>query len=788
MPNTYVDYTGDNTTTSFAFPFPYLDDTHVVVQLDTVALAGGKFVDQTVTTHYTIQTSPSAAIIFVTAPATGDRIRIKRDSASDIALVDFENGSVLTEVELDRAYLHNLYLSEEIEEGSGKNVMTKDPVDGHYDADLAKIKNLADPTNPQDAVTKNYADTTFVDVAGDTMTGNLDMGSNKVTSSAVPGAGNDLTNKTYVDGQDALQVTKAGDNMTGDLAMGGNMVSGLGAPISSDHSARKGYVDQQDLLQVTKAGDSMSGNLQMGVNKVTSTAVPSVGNDLTNKTYVDSVDVLKVNKSGDTMSGTLDMGTNKIANVLDPLNAQEAATKKYVDDTITTSFATGTPPPANQIGTNTITDSAITTEKINNSSITTEKINNSSITTEKINDGAITTNKINDDAITADKLANTAVTPGSYTATNLTVDAQGRITAAANGSASPSAADVKTLYESNANTNEYDDAEQTKLAGIAAGATANDTDSNLKNRANHTGTQLAATISDLSSAIAEATFPSDDIWYASAGTSSGSNLLVTQTSTGNILKGEIDAALNPYGNIIIGKTAGRSLTSTGTAQIGGNIAIGERALDDIFHTIPADNGGGGAVAIGTNSMCGYTGIRSIGIGFGAGRVSQTALNPYNNCSQIGNEAVATGDNQVVLGDSSITALKCNVQTITSLSDERTKENIKDSNLGLEFINELKTKTFNKKNPADWEGDILEEQYKNKESEDYIRPKNNPTTYTGLIAQEVKGVLDKLNISEWDGWNEEPNGVQRLGYGALVMPLIKAVQELSAQVEDLKSKI
>ncbi|WP_167140873.1 hypothetical protein [Pseudomonas sp. OTU750018] len=47
------------------------------------------------------------------------------------------------------------------------------------------------------------------------------------------------------------------------------------------------------------------------------------------------------------------------------------------------------------------------------------------------------------------------------------------------GSADPiTAAQVKTLYESNADTNAYTDAEKTKLAGIAAGATANaDTDS-----------------------------------------------------------------------------------------------------------------------------------------------------------------------------------------------------------------------------------------------------------------------------------------------------------------------
>jgi hypothetical protein len=42
----------------------------------------------------------------------------------------------------------------------------------------------------------------------------------------------------------------------------------------------------------------------------------------------------------------------------------------------------------------------------------------------------------------------------------------------------------------------------TKLDGIATGAKANDTDANLKARANHTGTQLAATISDFETAVA----------------------------------------------------------------------------------------------------------------------------------------------------------------------------------------------------------------------------------------------------------------------------------------------
>jgi hypothetical protein len=70
---------------------------------------------------------------------------------------------------------------------------------------------------------------------------------------------------------------------------------------------------------------------------------------------------------------------------------------------------------------------------------------------------------------------------------------------------------VKLRYEANANTNAYTDAEKTKLAGIATAATANATDAQLRDRATHTGTQAASTItgtktssfiSDFASAVA----------------------------------------------------------------------------------------------------------------------------------------------------------------------------------------------------------------------------------------------------------------------------------------------
>ena len=65
--------------------------------------------------------------------------------------------------------------------------------------------------------------------------------------------------------------------------------------------------------------------------------------------------------------------------------------------------------------------------------------------------------------------------------------------------------------------------------------------------------------------------------------------------------------------------------------------------------------------------------------------------------------------------------------------------------------------------------------------------NTTATMHNFIAQEVKAALDKEGVSDFGGWKEDQYGVQQVSREMFIIPLVKAVQELSAKVDTLETE-
>lgn len=169
---------------------------------------------------------------------------------------------------------------------SGTSTFNHVTISGSLDMDAgtsATITGLATPVNNTDAATKIYVDTAISNLV-DGAPANLD------TLNEIAAALNDDANlAATLTASIATKVSKAGDTMTGALAMGTNKITGLGTPTAGTDATTKTYVDTADALKLNLAGGTMSGAIAMGSNKITGLGTPTADADATTKVYVDGI-------------------------------------------------------------------------------------------------------------------------------------------------------------------------------------------------------------------------------------------------------------------------------------------------------------------------------------------------------------------------------------------------------------------------------------------------------------------------------------------------------------------
>jgi hypothetical protein len=170
------------------------------------------------------------------------------------------------------------------------------------------------------------------------------------------------------------------------------------------------------------------------------------------------------------------------------------------------------------------------------------------------------------------------------------------------------------------------------------------------------------------------------------------------------------------------------------------------------------------VAIGSNSLYGMTtGSANTAIGYGAGSSFATG----NNCTMIGYGAQASSgtiSNEITLGNSSVTTLRCNATTITALSDRRDKTDIIPIVEGLAFLKQLNPVSFT------W----------NTRDKAKVGIKS-----AGFIAQELLALQKQSNIGDnLDLVSENNPEKLEARYGNLLPVIVKAIQEESAEKDKL----
>ena len=218
---------------------------------------------------------------------------------------------------------------------------------GDIDMRFYTLKNVRNPEDEQDVATKEYVDTTTtpflkLDQTKYNTKGDIDMGGfNTVLNVKTPIDDNHITDKKYVDEMDNLKSAFAFRNgeyyAKGNIYLRKNKLGGLREPLQDEEAANKKYVDDTTKNLFIDENDNIAFglNVDMEGNQVLGLPEPTTDQEPATKKYVDDLQNQYIDKRGNIkFNRNINIGNRRIFAVKDPKKDYEATNKKYVDDTI----------------------------------------------------------------------------------------------------------------------------------------------------------------------------------------------------------------------------------------------------------------------------------------------------------------------------------------------------------------------------------------------------------------------------------------------------------------------
>jgi len=231
-------------------------------------------------------------------------------------------------------------------------------------------------------------------------------------------------------------------------------------------------------------------------------------------------------------------------------------------------------------------------------------------------------------------------------------------------------------------------------------------------------------------------------------------------------------SVNGYYNVGLG---GRSLFNNFSGH--DNVAIGRLAAYQ--NTTGRFNTGIGRLALYSNK----TGHNNTALGYS----TNSAMLNKDNSTGLGYNAECTADDQVRIGNNQVLSIGGYVNW-TNVSDARFKSNIEEDVVGLDFIKKLKPVTYNLQlSEID---DFFAENHNETDVLNYESDTDKSAIrYSGFIAQEVETAATEssYNFSGIDAPKNEGD-FYGLRYSEFVVPLVKAIQEQQAIIENQAERI